>query len=97
MKSLKPLSRRDACRKKIGACLGWTFLALSLVAVLGLAAADFSEIDEADRQATVKLERHPVRLGTFNKKYVPPTPLLVTPSRHQTKKIDTIPDCLQSI
>jgi len=82
--------------KKNWRLVGWSFLALSLVAVLGLAAADLSEIDQADRQASMKLERHPVRLGAFNKKYVPPAPILVTPSRHLTKKISTIPDCLQS-
>ena len=75
---------------------GWSFLALSLVAVLSLAAADFSEINQADPKSRLATGKNFLDSRLANKNYVPRTPVLVTSPQHLTRKIDSIPDCLQS-
>jgi hypothetical protein len=82
--------------KKSWRLVGWGFLVLSLVVVFGLAAADFSEINQADPKYKGMTGRNPLSKPELKQRYIPRTPILVSTSRHLIKQLDTIPDCLQS-
>jgi hypothetical protein len=82
--------------KKSWRLVGWCFLVLSLVAVLSLAGADFSAINQADLKSTVVAGKNPLSSVALEEGHVSRVPILVRIRQHPTPKTASIPDCLQS-
>lgn len=82
--------------KKIWRLVRGCFLILGLVALLSLAPADFSGVNQADLKPARGSGHSLTSKTAINQEYVSPTPILLRSPQYLTKKTAKTPSCLQS-